>query len=158
MISAVDVIIGIAQCAGMDVVRVPGATGFLDTNYEGKAQAAVEALKDHDLVYVHLEAIDECSHLGDRNLKKQAISDFENRVVKPVMEALEGKGVTFGILPDHPVPIALRKHTRTPVPVAVWGEHVSCDSVTQYSEKSAPCGSLGLMQGEEFMRLMMNLK
>lgn len=158
VISAVDVIIGIAQCAGMDVVRVPGATGFLDTNYEGKAQAAIEALKDHDLVYVHLEAIDECSHLGDRKLKMQAIRDFENRVVKPVMEALEGKGVTFGILPDHPVPLALRKHTRTPVPVAIWADHIPADAVQQYSEKAAVNGSLGLMKNEEFMRKMMNLE
>lgn len=158
VISAVDVIIGIAECAGMDVVRVPGATGFLDTNYDGKAQAAIEALKDHDLVYLHLEAIDECSHLGDRKLKMQAISDFENRIVKPVMQAFEGKGVTFAILPDHPVPLALRKHTRTPVPVAICGDHISCDDVTSYSEKAAPGGSLGFMQGEEFMRKVMNLK
>ena len=158
VISAVDVIIGIAQCAGMDVIRVPGATGFIDTNYEGKAQAAIEALKDHDLVYLHLEAIDECSHLGDLNLKKQAIAEFENRIVAPVMKAFEGKGVTFAVLPDHPVPLHLRKHTRTPVPVAICGDHISPDAVQAYSEADAPKGSLGFMNGEQFMRKVMNLK
>ena len=158
VISAVDVIIGIAQCAGMDVIRVPGATGFIDTNYEGKAQAAIEALKDHDLVYLHLEAIDECSHLGDLNLKKQAIAEFENRIVAPVMKAFEGKGVTFAVLPDHPVPLHLRKHTRTPVPVAICGDHIPTDAVQAYSEADAPKGSLGFMNGEQFMRKVMNLK
>ena len=158
VISAVDVIIGIAECAGMDVIRVPGATGFIDTNYEGKAQAAIEALKDHDLVYLHLEAIDECSHLGDLNLKKQAIAEFENRIVAPVMKAFEGKGVTFAVLPDHPVPLHLRKHTRTPVPVAICGDHISPDAVQAYSEADAPKGSLGFMNGEQFMRKVMNLK
>ena len=157
VISAVDVIFGIAECAGMDVIRVPGATGFIDTNYEGKAQAALEALKDHDLVYLHLEAIDECSHLGDLKLKQQAISELENRIIAPVMKALEGRGVTFAILPDHPVPLHLRKHTRTPVPVAICGEHIRPDAVTVYSETAAPHGSLGPMSGEQFMRKVLNL-
>ena len=158
VISAVDVIIGIAKCAGMDVIRVPGATGFIDTNYEGKAQAAIAALKNHDLVYLHLEAIDECSHLGDLKLKMQAISEFENRIVAPVMQAFEGKGVTFAVLPDHPVPLRLRKHTRTPVPVAICGEHIKPDTVISYSESAAPEGSLGLLSGEQFMRTVLNLK
>lgn len=158
VISAVDVIFGIARCAGMDVVRVPGATGFTDTNYEGKAQAALKALEDHDLVYLHVEAIDECSHLGDLKLKMQAISEFENRIVAPVMKALEGCGVTFAVLPDHPVPLHQRKHTRTPVPVAICGEHIVPDSVNVYSEKEAPKGSLGLMTGDEFIRKVLNLK
>ena len=157
IISAVDVIIGIAKCASMDVIRVPGATGFIDTNYEGKAQAAIEALKDHDLVYLHLEAIDECSHLGDLKLKLQAITEFENRIVAPVMKALEGKGVTFAVLPDHPVPLHQRKHTRTPVPVAICGEHITPDDVQVYSETAAPKGSLGFMNGEQFMRKVMDL-
>ena len=119
---------------------------------------AIEALKDHDLVYLHLEAIDECSHLGDLNLKKQAIAEFENRIVAPVMKAFEGKGVTFAVLPDHPVPLHLRKHTRTPVPVAICGDHISPDAVQAYSEADAPKGSLGFMNGEQFMRKVMNLK
>ena len=157
VITAVDVIAGIAKCAGMDVIPVQGATGYLDTNYAGKAEAAVKAIEDHDFVYVHLEAIDECSHEGNLQHKMQAISDFENKVVKPVMTALEGRDLTFAILPDHPVPLRLRAHTRTPVPVAVWGPHIVPDSVQKYSEKDAPNGSLGFMKGEEFVRKVLNI-
>ena len=157
VITAVDVISGIAKCAGMDVVPVPGATGYLDTNYAGKAEAAIRAIEDHDFVYVHLEAIDECSHEGDLSLKMRAISDFENKVVRPVMTALEGRDLTFAILPDHPVPLHLRAHTRTPVPVAICGPHIVPDSVQRYSEKDAPGGSLGFMHGEEFVRKVLNI-
>lgn len=157
VITAVDVISGIAKCAGMDVIPVPGATGYLDTNYAGKAEAAIRAIEDYDFVYVHLEAIDECSHEGDLSLKMRAISDFENKVVRPVMTALEGRDLTFAILPDHPVPLHLRAHTRTPVPVAVCGPHIVPDSVQRYSEKDAPGGSLGFMHGEEFVRKVLNI-
>lgn len=157
VITAVDVISGIAKCAGMDVIPVPGATGYLDTNYAGKAEAAIRAIEDYDFVYVHLEAIDECSHEGDLSLKMRAISDFENKVVRPVMTALEGRDLTFAILPDHPVPLHLRAHTRTPVPVAVCGPHIVPDSVQRYSEKEAPGGSLGFMHGEEFVRKVLNI-
>ena len=157
VITAVDVISGIAKCAGMDVIPVPGATGYLDTNYAGKAEAAIRAIEDHDFVYVHLEAIDECSHEGDLSLKMRAISDFENKVVRPVMPALEGRDLTFAILPDHPVPLHLRAHTRTPVPVAICGPHIVPDSVQRYSEKDAPGGSLGFMHGEEFVRKVLNI-
>ena len=157
VISAVDVIFGIAKCAGMDIIRVPGATGFIDTNYEGKAKAAVEALKTHDFVYLHVEAIDECSHMGDIDLKMHAIKDFDSRIVGPVMDALKGQDVTFALLPDHPVPIKLRKHTRTPVPVAIWGRHIKKDSIDRYSEQLAPNGSLGHMKGDEFMKKVLNI-
>lgn len=158
VISAVDVIKGIAKCAKMDVIEVDGATGFTDTNYEGKALAALKALKDHDMVYLHVEAIDECSHLGDLKQKMFAISQFENRLVKPVMEALKECDVTFAILPDHPVPIHERAHTRTPVPVAVCGKNIPADGIEKYGESFAVKGSLGAMSGEEFMRLVLNLK
>lgn len=158
VISAVDVIKGIAKCAKMDVIEVEGATGFTDTNYEGKALAALKALKEHDMVYVHVEAIDECSHLGDLKLKMLAISQFENRLVKPLMEALKDCDVTFAILPDHPVPIHERAHTRTPVPVAVCGKNIQPDGVEKYGESFAPSGSLGAMKEDEFMRLVLNLK
>ena len=123
----------------------------------GKAEAAIKAAENHDLVYVHVEAIDECGHMGDVNLKMRAISDFENKIVAPVMRALEGKGYTFAVLPDHPVPVKIRKHTRTPVPVAICGPHIKPDSVMSYSERIAPQGSLGYMKGEEFMRKVLNL-
>lgn len=158
VISAVDVIFGIAKCAGMEVIKVPGATGFIDTNYQGKAEAAIEAVKRHDLVYIHVEAIDECGHMGDLKLKLQAIEDFDSKIVKPVMTALKDKNITFAVLPDHPVPIRLRKHTRTPVPLAVCGPHIKKDSVDSYSEKNAPSGDLGFLKGEQLMRLAMNIK
>lgn len=157
VITAVDVIAGIGKCAGMDVIPVPGATGYLDTNYEGKAQAAIRAIEDHDFVYLHLEAIDETGHEGILEKKMRAISDFENRIVKPVMTALKGRSCTFAVLPDHPVPIHLRKHTRTPVPVAICGPSIAPDSVMKYSEKDALYGSLGFMHGEEFVRTVLNL-
>ncbi len=157
VISAVDVIFGIAKCASMTQIRVPGATGFIDTNYEGKAEAAVRALEDHDFVFLHVEAIDECSHMGDLALKLKAISDFDSRIVGPVLKALDGKDVTFAILPDHPVPVHLKKHTRTPVPFAIWGRHIKRDSLDSYSERLAPAGGLGFLKGDQFMKKVFNL-
>ena len=158
VISAVDVILGLGLCAGMDIYHVEGATGYIDTNYAGKAAAALEAIEDHDFVYVHLEAIDETSHEGKLDLKLKAIEDFDALVIKPVMDALEGRGVTFAILPDHPVPVKLRKHTRTPVPFAVWGSHIAKDSLTSYSEVNAKNGGLGYLTGDQLMRTVMNIK
>ncbi len=158
VISAVDVIFGIAKCAGMDVIKVPGATGFIDTNYEGKAQAAIKAVEGHDLVYLHVEAIDECGHMGDLALKMKAIEDFDSRIVGPVMGALKGRNVSFMVLPDHPVPLKKRKHTRTPVPVAACGPQIRPDGVKVYSESEALKGSLGFMKGESLVRLALGLR
>ena len=157
VISAVDVIQGIGKCSGMEVIKVPGATGYIDTNYEGKAEAALDALKRHDFVYLHVEAIDECSHEGNLELKMQAIADFDSRIVAPVLKALENEDVIFAVLPDHPVPIELRKHTRTPVPVAVCGKGIGCDDIKVFSETEAPKGALGFMKGDELMRLLLKL-
>jgi 2,3-bisphosphoglycerate-independent phosphoglycerate mutase len=157
VISAVDVIKGLAKCAGMDVIEVPGATGFINTNYAGKVEAALCALKTHDFVYLHVEAIDECSHMGDLKLKMQAIADFDSRIVAPVMKALANEPVTFAILPDHPVPIELRQHTTTPVPVAICGPGIKPDGIRCFSEREALKGSLGLMKGNQLMRLVLNL-
>lgn len=158
IISAVDVIKGIGKCAGMEVVEVPGATGFLDTNYAGKAAAAVKAIRDFDLVYLHLEAIDECSHLGDLKLKLRAIEEFDARIVGPVMEALKDeRDLNFAILPDHPVPIKLRKHTTTPVPVAMCGTSFRPDAIERFSETDAPHGALGFMSGGDIVRKMLAL-
>ncbi len=157
VISAVDVIQGIGKCARMDVIQVPGATGFIDTNYDGKAQAAIEALKSHDMVYLHVEAIDECSHMGDLELKMRAIRDFDRKIVAPVMAAC-GDQVTYAVLPDHPVPLALRAHTRTPVPLAICGPGITPDGLAQYSEKLAPQGGIGALKEDEFIRLVLGLK
>ncbi len=158
VISAVDVIKGLAKCAGMDVIEVPGATGFIDTNYAGKVKAALNALKTHDFVYLHVEAIDECSHMGDLSLKMRAIADFDSKIVAPVMKALENEPVIFAVLPDHPVPIKLRQHTTTPVPVAVCGPGINPDGIRRFTESEALKGSLGLMKGDQLMRMVMSLK
>ena len=158
VISAVDVIFGIAKCAAMDTIKVEGATGFIDTNYEGKAAAAIKALEDHDFVYLHVEAPDECSHIGDLKLKIKAIEDFDSKIVGPVMSQLDAKNSVFAILPDHPVPVKLRKHTRTPVPVSACGSHIKPDQLMTYSEKNAPFGSLGPMKEDQLMKLILDLK
>jgi len=153
VISAVDVIAGLGRAIGMDVIRVPGATGYIDTNYEGKADAAIKALETHDLVYLHVEAIDEVSH--ERNLKKKitAIEDFDSRIVKRVIDAMSPE-LTAVVLPDHPVPVAIGKHTRTPVPVAVRKKGIPPDSVTSFDEIVCPAGSLGHMQDGDLMTLL----
>ena len=153
VISAVDVINGLGHCMGMDVIPVKGATGFVDTNYEGKADAAIEALKDHDFVYVHIEATDEVSHLQDLKLKLKAIEDFDHRLIGRVMKAVPAD-TTFVVLPDHPVPLSIGKHTRTPVPVAVWRPGLAPDEVTAYNEKDALHGALGQLSGSDLMDLL----
>ncbi len=159
IISAVDVIKGIGKCAKMEVIEVPGATGFIDTNYAGKVAAALEALKENDLVYLHVEAIDECSHLGDLKLKLQAIEEFDAKIVAPVLAALKDAGnINFAVLPDHPVPIKLRRHTTTPVPLAAMGpSFLPPDTVQSFSERLAPTGSLGFLKGDQLVRKLLDL-
>lgn len=153
VISAVDVIKGLGRCLGMDVLNVPGATGYVDTNYEGKAEAAIRAIQDHDFVYVHVEAIDEVSHAMDLKLKLRAIEDFDRRIVVPVMRAC-GRDVRYVVLPDHPVPIRIGKHTRTPVPLAMCGPGIEPDGVETFDEFAAPCGALGALFGPELMEYL----
>ncbi len=155
VISAVDVIQGLGLCTGMEVIKVPGATGFIDTNYAGKAAAAIEALDRHDFVYLHVEAIDECSHMGDLKLKMQAIEDFDSKIVAPVMEALKGREIRFGLLPDHPVPLRLRAHTRTPVPLVICGPGIDGDDVQIYTEESVKSGKLGFLKDDQLMRKLL---
>lgn len=157
VVSAVDVIFGLGAAAGMTNIRVPGATGFIDTNYEGKAEAAVKALADHDFVYLHVEAADECSHMGELKLKLKAIEDIDRRLIGRLRELLAGQEVTLAVLPDHPVPIKQRIHTRTPVPVAICGPHIKPDGCQAYSETVAPSGSLGTMSGDQLMRRILNV-
>ena len=142
VISAVDVINGLGAAMGMDVVRVPGATGYIDTNYEGKAAAALDAIRTHDFVYVHIEATDEVSHACDLQAKLKVIEDVDSRLVAPIL-AGAGPEVRIVLLPDHPVPIAIGRHTRTPVPVAVRTPGETPDAVQTYDEIACPQGSLG---------------
>lgn len=150
VISAVDVINGLGACLGMGIIRVPGATGYIDTNYEGKADATIEALKTHDFVFVHIEATDECSHAKDLKLKMKAIEDFDKRLIGRVMAAC-GDDVTYAVLPDHPVPLRTGCHTREPVPVSIWTPGNAPDNVQVYDESACKLGTLGQMFGPDFM-------
>lgn len=151
IVAAVDVINGLGRVMGLDVIKVPGATGYIDTNYEGKADAALKALADgYDFVYLHIESTDEVSHAQDLKLKLQAIEDFDKRIIKRVMDNAP-QGTAFAVLPDHPVPLATGRHTRTPVPVAIYKPGNTPDAIQAYNEKAAPAGALGAMKGSDFM-------
>jgi 2,3-bisphosphoglycerate-independent phosphoglycerate mutase len=153
VISAVDVINGLGRCLGMDVIKVSGATGYIDTNYEGKADSAIEALKTHDFVYVHVEAVDEVSHAQNLELKLKAIEDFDTRVVARVLSAI-GPDVTTAVLPDHPVPISLGKHTRVPVPVSINCPSAEPDAVQTFDEIACPNGAIGPIANGDLMALL----
>lgn len=160
VISAVDLIMGIGVYAGLKLIHVEGITGLYNTNYEGKAQAAVEALKNDDFVYLHIEASDEAGHEGDHELKIKTIEYLDNRIVKPIYEAVKNwnEPVTIAILPDHPTPCAIRTHTNKPVPFIIYRTNGESDSVVTYDEFEAAKGSYGLLRGKEFMeKLFENL-
>ena len=154
VITAVDLIRGIGKYAGLRVLDVEGATGLWDTNYEGKAEAAIQALREgDDFVYVHVEA----SHDGDLQLKLQTIENLDNRLVRPILEALPtiGEEVAIAVLPDHPTPISLRTHTAEPIPFCIYYPGIKPDSVQSFSENAAKEGSYGLLQGNQFIEMFM---
>jgi 2,3-bisphosphoglycerate-independent phosphoglycerate mutase len=154
VISAVDLVMGLGVYAGMDVIRVPGATGLHDTNYEGKAQAALDALADHDLVYVHVEASDEASHARDLGLKIRCIEYLDDRLVRPILAGLERRGIeaVVAVLPDHPTPVSTGQHARDPVPVAIRRPGEEPDATERFDEEQAARGALGLLTGEQLIR------
>ncbi len=157
VISAVDLIHGIGIYAGMEVIHVEGATGLWDTNYEGKAKAAVDALKTNDLVYLHIEASDEAGHEGDVELKTKTIEFLDRRVVKYILEET-GKmkeDVSIAILPDHPTPCALKTHTREPVPFTIYYPGIQPDEVEVYDEFSVKKGAFGTIQGNQFIKTLL---
>ena len=154
VISAVDLIHGIGVYAGMEVVKVNGATGLYDTNYEGKAKATIDALKTNDFVYLHIEASDEAGHEGDVDLKVKTIEYLDQRVVKYILEEIKkfDEPVSIAILPDHPTPCAIRTHTYDPVPFSIYSPTKEPDRVEVYDEFSVREGSFGLLKEDEFMR------
>ena len=157
VISAVDLIQGIGVYAGMDVIKVKGATGLYDTNYEGKAEAALEALQNHDFVYLHVEASDEAGHEGDYDLKLRCIEYLDHRILKYLLEACEKmeEPVTIAMLPDHPTPWKLRTHTRDSVPFTIFRPGSEPDSVDRYDEAAAKLGSYGQLTGKQFMEALL---
>jgi 2,3-bisphosphoglycerate-independent phosphoglycerate mutase len=156
VISAVDLIQGIGVYAGMDVIKVEGATGLYDTNYEGKAKATIDALKDHDLVYLHVEASDEAGHEGDVELKTKTITYLDQRIVKYLVEetAKINDPVTIAVLPDHPTPCATRIHTRDAVPFIIFRPGETPDESQFYDEFEVAKGSYGLLFGKQFMNAL----
>ena len=155
VISAVDLIKGIGHYAGLKIAEVPGATGLADTNYEGKAQAAIEALKTDDFVFVHVEATDEAGHDGDLDLKLKAINYLDQRLIRPIYEAVKDQDVCIAVLPDHPTPVELRIHVNEPVPFLIWHKGIEADDVTTYDEVACVRGSYGLLKLQEFINTLM---
>lgn len=158
VISAVDLIQGIGRYAGLHIIKVPGATGLANTNYEGKAQAAIEALQHDDFVFVHVEATDEAGHDGDLDLKLKAIDYLDKRLIKPIFEACEqmAEPVCIAVLPDHPTPVELRIHVNEPVPFLIYYKGIEPDSVEHYDEESCVSGAYGLLRLEQFMQTFMS--
>ena len=148
IISAVDLLNGIARCAGMEVIGVPGATGYLDTDYDAKARYALEAIKRFDFVYVHIEAPDEAGHLGSVEEKVKAIERVDG-VVGTIRDQFDG---VFAVLPDHPTPIRLKTHTRDPVPFVVTGK--GTDGSTAYSEAAGRSGGFKTRNATEFLEFL----
>jgi 2,3-bisphosphoglycerate-independent phosphoglycerate mutase len=157
-ISAVDLIKGLAVYAGMKSIDVPGATGLYDTNFEGKADAALKALEEVDFVYIHVEAADEAGHERDLSLKIRCIEELDRRLIQRVLDGLEQRKweATVAVLPDHPTPIVQGNHTREPVPVAIRFPYLSGDAVTCFDEESVKKGSLGLMAGSQFIETFLD--
>jgi len=159
VISAVDLIQGIGRYAGLRIIKVPGATGLANTNYEGKAQAAIEALKHDDFVFVHVEATDEAGHDGDLDLKLKAINYLDQRLIRPICEAIDQmqEPVCIAVLPDHPTPVELRIHVNEPVPFLIYYKGIEPDSVQHYDELSCVDGGYGLLKLQEFMQTFMSV-
>jgi len=157
VITAVDLIKGLGIYAGLEVIPVQGATGLYDTNYEGKADACLQALETVDLVYLHVEAADEAGHEQDAALKVRCIEDFDRRLLQRILDDLEARDMeaVVALLPDHPTPVAHGKHTRDPVPVAIRDPRVGPDAVDRFDEESVKRGALGALRGAQFIEAVM---
>ena len=155
VISAVDLVKGIGVYTGMKVIDVPGATGREDTNYEGKADYALKALKDNDLVFVHVEAPDEAGHAKDYKLKVKTIEDLDKRLLGRILEGLK-EPYAIAVLPDHPTPIKIGTHTREPVPFAVQSPRLEADGVQKFDEFSAKNGGFGVVEQDGVVSLLLS--
>ena len=155
VISAVDLVKGIGTYAGMEIINVPGATGLSNTNYEGKADAALNALKDNDLVFVHVEAPDEAGHCRDYALKVKTIEDLDKRLLGRILDGVK-EPYAIAISPDHPTPISVGTHTRDPVPFAIKSPSLKPDGVKKFDEASAKKGAYGLVTNEYLISLLIS--
>lgn len=157
VISAVDLIKGIGIYAGLESIEVEGATGLYTTNYEGKAQAAIEELRKKDFVFLHLEASDEAGHEGDVALKIKTIEYLDRRIVGPIFEEVKTweEPVTIAILPDHPTYCRTKTHVNEPVPFLIYRPGVEPDAVEVYDEFAARKGAYGLLKDDEFIKAVL---
>lgn len=158
MISAVDLLKGIGRLAGMQVCDVPGATGYIDTNFEGKCQAAVQALKNGcDFAYIHVEAPDECGHRGEYENKVKAIEEIDRRILGPLLEELRTMGdFTLLIAPDHPTPLCVRTHTADPIPYLLYRSNRTVTGVPCYTEEAAATTGITIEPAHRLMAHMLN--
>jgi 2,3-bisphosphoglycerate-independent phosphoglycerate mutase len=154
MISAVNLIKGIGVYAGMEIIDVPGATGYYNTNYEGKADYALKALKKFDFVYVHVEAPDEAGHEGKLEQKVKTIEDLDKRLLGRILNQAED--CKIAILPDHPTPVEVKTHVADPIPFAVYSPGMKGDGL-KFDESSAKKGSLGQIPAGQFMKLFLKV-
>jgi len=156
VISAVDLIKGIGIYAGLKSIDVEGATGLFDTNYEGKAQAAIDALRENDFVFLHIEASDEAGHEGNVELKKTTVEYLDKRIVEPIFNEVKNwsEPVTIAVLPDHPTPCRIKTHTRAAIPFLIYKPGTTPDSVNTYDEDAAQKGSYGTLNGDEFIKAL----
>ncbi len=158
VISAVDLVKGIGVYAGMEIIAVSGATGREDTNYEGKAEYTLKALKNNDLVFIHVEAPDEAGHVQDYKLKVKTIEDLDKRLVGRILKSLKGlkEPYAIAVLPDHPTPIEIGTHTREPVPFAVQSPLLQADDVQEFDELSAKNGGFGFVEQGGIVPLLLS--
>ena len=156
VITGVDLIKGLGVCSGCTNLDVPGATAFFDTNYKGKGEYAVNALKDNDIVFVHVEAPDEAGHAKNLEEKIKGIENIDKHILAPLMDALEEYGdFKIAVLPDHPTPIDVGTHTRDMVPIAIYSSKDDPDEVLVYDEDSVKDGALGEMVGCNLINLLL---
>ncbi|MCK5013061.1 MAG: 2,3-bisphosphoglycerate-independent phosphoglycerate mutase, partial [Candidatus Omnitrophica bacterium] len=152
IISAVDLVNGIGRLAGLEIVNVPGITGYYDTNYLGKAEYALESLKHRDFVYIHIEAPDEAGHNGDIKAKVSAIERIDKDIVGTILNHYsEHDNVRILVLPDHPTPVKLRTHTSDPVPFVMYGKGIAHDGSDEYSETTGKQNGLKFESGEALL-------
>lgn len=152
IISAVDLVNGIGKLAGLEVVSVPGITGYYDTNYKGKAEYALKALKKNDFVYIHIEGPDEAGHNGDYKAKIHCIEHIDREIIGPILNHFkDAGGFRIAVMPDHPTPVSLRTHSREPVCFAMYGNGISKDGVEHFGETSAKEKGLKFKSGEALM-------
>jgi 2,3-bisphosphoglycerate-independent phosphoglycerate mutase len=159
VISAVHLIKGIGILAGLEVLEVPGITGYFDTNYDGKAQYALRGLREKDFVYVHVEAPDEAGHMGDLRLKIEAIEVFDEKIVGAILKGMkEFKGYKVLVLPDHPTPLSVRTHTADPVPYVIYSNEDAATSAhgKTFDEVSAGLSGISIEKGSELIERFLN--